>query len=446
MPTDAATADRQKDTLPRHYQFSKSLTGIQCVFWQLEVARIKYTRAMNPLLDLTALPADFVDNPYTYYARLRRQSPVHAQSDGSFLISSYQLLEQIYKDTRRFSSDKKQIFKPKFGDSALYDHHTTSLVFNDPPLHTRVRKIMVGAMTPRAIADMETALVSLVDTLLEELPLYADQGVVDVVKHFACRIPINIIGNLFNMPIKDREPLRDWSLAILGALEPAVSEEQQALGNKAVCSFCDYLRELVADRRRHPGDRNTDVLTRLIEGHGGQLSEAELLHNCIFTLNAGHETTTNLIASALNCLHENPHEKQRLINNPSLIGTAVDECLRLESPNQLGNRLTSMDVVLGDTAVAAGTNLHLIIGAANRDHTVFVEAEKMNIARKPNRHLAFAGGPHACLGLNLARMEGRIAIGRFIERFPDYSVTGVERSQRVRFRGMNRLLVDLGGT
>ncbi|MFT6302894.1 MAG: cytochrome P450 [Granulosicoccus sp.] len=396
------------------------------------------------MLDLSNPPPGFTDNPYPTYERLRLETPLYRQADGSYLVSDYSTLNCIYKDTVRFSSDKKVVFQPRFGDSPLYEHHTTSLVFNDPPLHTRVRKIMVGAMTPRAIAGMESGLIKLVGRLLDELPSRALSEDVNALDYFAAQIPLNVIGNLFDMPLADREPLRDWSLAILGALEPTINAEQKKKGDEAVVAFCDYLTDLVAHRTKNPGNPDTDVLTRLIQTDGEKLNHTELLHNCIFTLNAGHETTTNLIANALCLLEEYPDQKKRLINDESLIGPAIDEFLRFESPNQLGNRLTTEEVVLHGETIPVGTNLHLAIGAANRDESVFEDSETLDISRSPNKHLAFAGGPHSCLGLNLARMEGRVAIGQFLQRYPDYRVTLKERSERIRFRGLNRLDIYLG--
>lgn len=396
------------------------------------------------MLDLSNPPLDFIEDPYPLYQRLRIESPLCQQADGSFLLSDYASLNLIYKDTTRFSSDKKVVFEPKFGNSPLYEHHTTSLVFNDPPLHTRVRKIMVGAMTPRAIAGMETGLIALVEQLLNELPSSEDSKDVNVLDNFAAQIPLNVIGNLFDMPVADREPLRDWSLAILGALEPSITVEQKRLGNEAVVAFSDYLSDLVAERTKNPGNPETDVLTRLIQVDGETLSNTELLQNCIFILNAGHETTTNLISNALCLLNDHPEQKRRLIEDERLIHPAIDEFLRFESPNQLGNRLTNVELELHGVTIPSGTNLHLAIGAANRDESVFSDSEKFDISRTPNRHLAFAGGPHSCLGLNLARMEGRVAIGRFVKRYPEYQVTLRERSQRIRFRGLSKLIIDLG--
>ncbi|MBY6055088.1 cytochrome P450 [Leisingera daeponensis] len=397
--------------------------------------------------DLADPPAGFAGNPFPYYDALLREAPVLPQPDGSLLVCRHADLDRIYRDTALFSSDKKRVFGPKYGPgSPLFEHHTSSLVFSDPPLHTRVRKIMTSALTPRAIAKMEPGLIETVDHLLERM---AGRTEVDLIGDFAASIPVQIIGNLLDVPMEERAPLRDWSLAILGALEPALSEAELAAGHRAVEEFKAYLRDLIARRRSNPGDIETDVLTRLIngEGAGGTLSEIELIQNCIFILNAGHETTTNLIGNGLALLHDHPEQRRLLLTQPELIKPAVEEMLRFRSPNQLGNRETTAEAEIGGVRVPAGTNLHLVIGAANRDPEVFEKPGDFDITRTPNRHLAFAGGPHVCVGLTLARLEGRIAIERLLRRFPDYRLLQGRRVQggRIRFRGYAALPANLGG-
>jgi cytochrome P450 len=213
-----------------------------------------------------------------------------------------------------------------------------------------------------------------------------------------------------------------------------------------VSEFLVYLRSLVDERRRHPGDPDADVLTRLLQGDAeGVLSETELLHNCIFLLNAGHETTTNLIGNGLHALLRHPDELRRLAAEPALITTAVEELLRFESPLQLNNRRLTAELEIGGQSIGVGTFVTLCIGAANRDPAVFASPDRLDLARKPNNHLAFGQGAHACSGMNVARLEARIAIGRLLARYPHIAAAGdAERDRRVRFRGLRHLPVDLG--
>jgi cytochrome P450 len=392
-------------------------------------------RELAARFDIEKLEPEFYADPYPTYRALREHEPVKQLRNGSYFLTRYDDLVSAYKSTKSFSSDKKQEFAPKYGDSLLYEHHTASLVFNDPPAHTRVRRLIMGALSPRAIAALQDDLIALVDRLLDEL---AAKRKVDLIDDFAAAIPIEVIGNLLDVPHEERAPLRHWSLAILGALEPVISAQAFARGNKAVRDFLGYLEILVARRRAKPGNPERDVLTRLIqgEGNGERLSQKELLHNCIFLLNAGHETTTNLIGNGLVALSAYQAQKRRLIEQPELIKSAVEEILRFESSNQLGNRMTRSQVELGGVTLAPGTMVTLCIGAANRDPAQFPDPETFDIGRTPNRHLAFGTGAHQCAGMALARLEGAIAISRFLARFPGYALDGApERGGRARFRG-----------
>ena len=384
--------------------------------------------------DLRALPPGFHDDPYSTYRRLREADPLHRMPDGSLFLTRHADLVSVYRDASRFSSDKRREFGPKYGDSPLFAHHTTSLVFNDPPLHTRVRRLIAGALTSRAVADMEAGLVRLVDGLLDAAQA---RGRFDLIEDFAAAIPVDVIGNLLGVPRDERGPLRNWSLAILGALEPTLSPAQHAAGNAAVTDFLAYLEGLVAERRRKPGDPARDVLTRLIQGEGEErLSEAELLQNCIFILNAGHETTTNLIGNALVTLLDWPDARAALVGEPLKMKTAVEEFLRYESSNQLSNRMSTMEAEIGGIMFPAGTPVTLCIGGANRDPAQFADPDRLDITRWPNRHLAFGFGVHQCAGLAVARLEGQVALSRFLARFPHYRLDGVPvRGGRARFRG-----------
>ncbi len=387
---------------------------------------------------LTRVPPAFLDDPYPWYAALRTHHPVHVLEDGGVFLSRHEDALAVYRSAHT-SSDKKAEFAPKLGDSPLYEHHTTSLVFNDPPLHTRVRRILMGAVNQKAIARMEPNVARLVDTLLEEM---AAKREVNFIDEFAAQIPIEVIGNLLAIPREERGPLRGWSVAILSGLEPRLTPEMFEAGNRAVTEFVDYLKVLVAARRANPGDYESDVLTRLIQGEtdGEQLTEKELYHQCIFLLNAGHETTTNLIGNGLWALLNNPGEMQRLRADPALVPSAIEEMLRYDGPIQLNNRRLTAPLALSGIELPADTRVTIGIGAANRDPGQFADPERFDVGRKPNRHVAFGQGDHVCVGMNVARMEGRIALARLLARFSRIELAGEpQRDRRVRFRGFRKL-------
>lgn len=394
--------------------------------------------AVAAAFDLSRLPPGFYDDPYPTFAALTAHDPVHRNADGSLILTGYADVVAMYRNPVA-SSDKKVEFRPKFGDSPLYEHHTTSMVFSDPPRHTRLRRLVMGAVNQRAIARMEPNVVALVDGLLDAM---AAKGEVDLIDDFAGLIPVEVIGNLLSVPHADRGPLRAWSLAILAALEPVPTPEMLERGNRSLVDFKAYLAGLVAERRAHPLDPEVDVLTRLIQGEsdGERLTEEELVQNCIFLLNAGHETTTNLIGNGLELLMRFPGEQRRVRDDPSLVPGAVEEMLRFESPIQLNNRRLMQDSEIGGRTFPQGTLVNISIGAANRDPAQFPDPHRFDVARRPNRHVAFGQGDHACVGMNVARMEGRVAIGRLLQRFARLEPAGAPvRDRRVRFRGFRSL-------
>jgi cytochrome P450 len=299
----------------------------------------------------------------------------------------------------------------------------------------------MGAVNQKAIARMEPNVARLVDTLLGEM---AAKGKVDFIAGFAAQIPIEVIGNLLDIPREERAPLRGWSVAILSGLEPKLTPEMFDAGNRAVTEFVDYLRTLIAARRKAPGDYESDVLTRLIQGEkdGERLTEVELYHQCIFLLNAGHETTTNLLGNGLWALLNNPGELARLRADPALVPSAVEEMLRYDGPIQLNNRRLTEPLTLSGRELPKDTLVTIGIGAANRDPAQFPDPDRFDVGRKPNRHVAFGQGDHVCVGMNVARMEGRIALARLLAKFARIETDGEpERDRRIRFRGFRKLPV-----
>ena len=390
--------------------------------------------------DINRLPAAFLEDPFPTYDALRTHDPVHRCPDGSYFLTRYDDVIGVYKDLKTWSSDKKVEFKPKFGDSPLYEHHTTSLVFRDPPDHSRIRRLFGPAFTPRALSLLQHRVEKIVDGFLDQA---ARDGGMDVISDFAFALPVELIGDMLGVPKPDRGRLREWSLAILGALEPAPSAARLKAGNRSVEEFKAYLADLVALRRRNPGDGSDgEILSALISGldDDESLTDVDLLHQCIFLLNAGHETTTNLIGNGVLELLLQPEQLAALRADPALIEPCIEECLRYQSPNQLGNRRALADCLVGGQELSAGSLVTMCIGGANRDPAQFPDPDRFDIGRTPNRHLAFGMGIHICAGNSLARMEGIVAIGRLFARFAEVSLAGpVVRGGRARFRGLASL-------
>ncbi len=393
--------------------------------------------------DLNELDSAFLEDPYPSLKLLLENDPIHWNKDGTVYLTRYDDVKKVYQD-RSMASDKSEAFSEKFGDGPLYTHHTTSLVFNDPPYHTTVRKLLASAFTPRKLAELEPLIGKTVDHLLDNLEGVGD---VDFVSAFAMRLPTEVISFMLGIPDEYRSKLRGFSLAILGALDPAISNERRESGNAAVTEFGALLNDLINHRRENPeGAGQGEVLEALIFGEfeGRRLTQEELIQNCIFLLNAGHETTTSLMANGVGMLLDAPDQFRLLVENPDLIPNAVEEILRYESPLQIGNRLATKDIELSTGTIPAGTYIHTSIAGANRDPTIFENPQQVDITRSPNPHIAFITGTHVCLGATLSRYEGRIAFGRLVKRFPNMQPAGApERMPLARFRGYNRLPVRL---
>ncbi|MDU8929132.1 cytochrome P450 [Alisedimentitalea sp. MJ-SS2] len=393
--------------------------------------------------DLLAIGPGFIENPYPTLHVLRAQSPVHENPDGSVFITRHADCLKVYQ-SRDMLSDKKEEFGRKFGQCPLYEHHTTSLVFNDPPYHTVVRKLLASAFTPRKLAEFEPLIEDIVTRLLDRAE---DLGEFDFIEHFAKVLPTEIISFMLGIPEDLRPKLRGYSLSILGALDPEVPADRLKAGNEAVAEFAVILDELINHRRANPdGAKQGEVLEALIFGeHDGRtLTQEELIQNCIFLLNAGHETTTSFVGNSIAVLLDAPGQHSLLREDPTLIDTAIEEFLRVESPLQIGNRLASTDIELVDRTLPKGTYIHTSIAGANRDPAVYDDPDRVDITRKPNPHLAFVTGIHVCLGATLARIEGRIAVGRFVERFPKLQSAGPKSLVPLaRFRGYASLPISI---
>ena len=399
---------------------------------------------MSTTFDLQNVSEDYLVDPYRVLAELRAQSPVHKNTDGTFVLTCYADIVQTYRDPMIWSSDKRATFKPKFGNTPLFEHHTNSIVFIDPPDHTRIRRLFQSAFTRKALAAFVPRITSLVDEYLNRLE---DQGQMEVVEEFSFCLPIEVVCDLLGVPRQDREFIRGWANAILTALEPTLVQKQLDDGNQAVVDFKQYLGDLIAYRRAHPHDaQDTEVLTILAdaEADGKRLTEIELLHQCIFMLNAGHETSTNMITHGIHEMLLNPDQIGLLSKHPDLIEPMVEEVLRYQAPIQINNRRANSDQILSGVTIPADTTVHMMINAANRDPAQFSNPDRFDITRRPNRHLSFGLGVHICAGNALARVEAQIAFQRLFRRFPKLALTiPAVIAPRLRFREVSSLHVSV---
>ena len=394
--------------------------------------------------DLRSVPDDYLEDPYQFLAALREKQPVYKNPDGTFVLTRYHDMEAIYRDPELWKSGKKNAFAEKFGNTPLYEHHTTSVVFSDPPDHTRIRKLFQFAFTNKALKLFEPRISFLVDQYLDEME---DHGGMEIVSGFSFKLPIEVVCDMLGVPAEDRLLLRDWANAILTALEPSITQAQFEKGNLAVIEFKQYLRDLLAHRRAFPNTAQDHEVLQVLadaEADGKKLTEIELLHQCIFMLNAGHETSTNMLSHGIHELVSRPDELKKLRDQPEHINTAVEEVLRFQAPIQINNREAVSDTMIGEVSIPKGTTVHLMINTANRDPEVFNNPDQFDIARKPNRHLSFGLGIHICAGNNLARLEARIAFERFAKRFPKAELaTPPAIAKRIRFREIETLKIKV---
>ena len=392
--------------------------------------------------DLYNPPTDFIDNVYKYYKLLREKSPIHKNPDGSYVLTTYKDLVTVYRNFKIWSSDKKTEFGAKFGASPLFEHHTTSVVFVDPPDHTRIRKIFQQAFTPKSIRGLEKDIIKLVDSYLITMH---EKKKFDFVSDFSFRLPVDVVCSVLGIPSEDRGLIRDWAHKILGALEPKLTPKQLDDGSTAVVNFKQYLKDQIRFRKNHKDiNKAHEILSLLIEAEGLELSETELLHQCIFMLNAGHETSTNMLSHGLNELINHGDQFELLQKEPKRIDTAIDEILRFQPPIQINNRRCLETTMLEDVIIPEGTPVHMIIAGANRDPSQFFEPEIFDISRSPNRHLSFGLGIHICAGINLARLEAKVAFLRLMSSFKEINLLKKPNiAKRIRFREIKEMQVEV---
>jgi cytochrome P450 len=370
------------------------------------------TEETRVLADLAA-SAD----PYPLYARLRAEAPIRCTPDGLWILTRHADVAAVLRDPRfgREGFERHFGLDPGVGLDAAGSRQ--SMLFRDPPHHTRLREVVSGAFTPRAVEALRPRIQAHVDTLLDRV---APANRMDVVADLAEPLPRAVIGELLGIPDAHRAVCAAWSAAVARSLDALPIPEDQPLvaeGQRARRALGGYVREVVAARRSQPA---ADLLTTLVEAadEDGLLSDAELVAMVVLLLVAGTETTVGLIGTTLHALLMHPEARQQLHEAPWLLPVAVEEALRWESPVQRTWRIAKADVDVAGHRIPAGALVVLLLGAANRDPARFADPDRFDILRRDLGHLAFGAGVHACLGAFLARLETQVAVGTLLRRWP----------------------------
>ncbi len=395
------------------------------------------------------LPEMRVD-PYPLYHRLRSRDPVHQSFPGVWILTRYADCVAVLRDPGRFSNDSRnselyQAFRAARGrePTIMEDTAGRTMLFIDPPDHTRLRNLVNKAFTARRIEALRPHVREIVKGLLDDIEA-SGRDTFDLVNEVAYPLPVTVICEMLGVPSQDWEQFHRWSSALVVTLDPVMSDEVLGPANEAALAFADYFTGLLTDRRAHPRE---DLLTAMIaaEDRGERLTEQELLAMCILLLIAGHETTVNLIGNGMLALLRHRDQLERLTTNPSLIRSATEEFLRYDSPVQFLGRTLMEDVEIGGRLIRKGEQVVPVIGAANRDPEQYSEPDMLDIGRPDNRHLSFGGGIHFCLGAPLARAEGQITIAELARRFPNLELATetFERRETVTLRGLRSLPVAL---
>ncbi len=388
----------------------------------------------NPLLP------EFHADPYPFYRRLREKEPVHQSPMGFWVLTRYEDCVAVLRDQRFGREEFQQMLSSVYGDDSEKQQLPRSMLFRDPPDHTRLRALVSKAFTPRMIETMRDHIQEIVDRLLDRVQ---DAGRMDVMEDLAYPLPVTVICEMLGVPINDHASIRGWSADIARSLDAIGLPSDQGIverGRTARRALAGYFRRLVPERRARP---QQDLLSGLIaaEEQGDKLSQDEVIAMCLLLFIAGHETTVNLIGNGTLALLRHPDQLRKLQADPSLIGNAVEELLRYDSPVQRTARIASVDAEVAGQPMPKGTMVITALGAANRDPAQFPDPDVLDVTRKDPRHISFGFGIHFCLGAPLARVEGQLALGTLLRRLPKLTLAEPQPEWRESsvLRGLKRL-------
>lgn len=428
--------------------------------------------ALTPPLLAFVASARMRERPHPAYAALRRVDPVHRSPFGFWVVTGHAEVSAVLRDPRYGTDERahdtshlrigpvtrllgRQDMGAHDGRSdegerteeagAFFELAPNLMLFRDPPDHTRLRRLVNRAFTPRRVAALEATVAALTDELLAPLAPARGGGPrrFDVMDAFAYPLPAQVICELVGLPSTDHELIAAHGRDLAVGLDPLPSAEELARADRAVVGLRAHLEEPIGQRRDAPRD---DLLSDLVAvaDDGDRLTADELVATVVLLLIAGHETTANLIGNALVSLDDDPAARTALAEDPSVVETGIEELLRLDPPVQITQRFPGEDVELGGHAVPAGSLVILGLAAANRDPAVFADPHRINVARDPNPHLAFGAGAHHCVGAALARMEARIALPALLRALPDARVARPRPRRRssLTIRGFRHLWLE----
>ncbi|MGG1244775.1 cytochrome P450 [Bacillus cabrialesii] len=373
--------------------------------------------------------SEFLKNPYPFYERLRAVHPIHK---GSFLkypgwyVTGYEEAAAILKDARFKVRTPLPETSIKYQDLQCVQNRM--MLFQNQPDHRRLRTMASGAFTPRMAECYRSYIDETVRRLLDQVQ---GEKKMEVISDFAFPLASFVIANIIGVPEEDREQLKDWAVSLIQTIDFTRSRKALTEGNHIAVQAMAYFRELIQKRKRHP---QQDMISMLLKRkEKDKLTEEELASTCLLLAIAGHETTVNLISNSILCLLQHPEQLLKLKENPDLIGSAIEECLRYESPTQMTARVASEDIDISGVTIRQGEQVYLLLGATNRDPIRFTNADVFDLTRSPNPHLSFGHGHHICLGSSLARLEAQIAVNAILQRMTGLKLADSERRYRPLF-------------
>jgi cytochrome P450 len=378
-------------------------------------------------------------DPYPYYRRLRETDPVHRSPFGYWVLSRHQDVDALLRDPRAcsdFPHDEAWARHRGGPDSPIVRSTMLWMMMKDGDAHRRLRSFTGQVFTARAVRRLRPRIAAVINGLIEEI----GEGRIDLVEDLALPLPIMVIGELLGIPRADRGQCRAWTDRIGRVVDPIVTPDMRAAMNQALTEFSAYLAEQVRARRASPGQ---DLLSTLVtmDDSNDRLTDDEIIANVLLLFNAGHETTVNLIGNGMLALLQHPEQLSLLRDNPDLIGQAVEEMSRYDSPVQIAARMMTADMHLGGTTIPADSKVMVIYGAANRDPARYSDPDRLDISRSGVKSLAFGGGPHFCIGAPLARLEVAMVFTALLERYQSIELATGELSWRANFnlRGLKEL-------